>query len=159
MTPDEYAKMIAGNPELQATDQMNEDLSAAASAGSDTGHVGHNPSNKMAENFESIWYSLGGQDLEEELRFHTTRRWRLDYCHLATRTAIELEGGVWTQGRHTRGAGFVNDCEKYNAAHDCGYVVFRLATGMVTPEHIERIIAYINRKNGRAEQWKTPPNF
>ena len=38
MTPDEYAKMIAGNPELQATDQMNEDLSAAVSGGSDAGH-------------------------------------------------------------------------------------------------------------------------
>lgn len=27
---------------------------------------------------------------------------------------VEIEGGTWTDGRHTRGKGFYNDCLKYN---------------------------------------------
>jgi hypothetical protein len=39
--------------------------------------------------------------------------------------AMECEGAVWTGGRHTRGSGFVADCEKYNEAARLGWFVFR----------------------------------
>lgn len=39
--------------------------------------------------------------------------------------AVEIEGGVWSGGRHTRGSGFVQDCEKYNAAVEMGWRVLR----------------------------------
>lgn len=45
--------------------------------------------------------------------------------------AVELEGGVWTGGRHTRGSGFIADCEKYNRAAAMGYFVFRFDGGAV----------------------------
>lgn len=51
----------------------------------------------------------------QEYRFDTERKWRLDYCWPQYRLALEVEGGVWVRGRHTRGAGFVKDQEKYNA--------------------------------------------
>lgn len=40
--------------------------------------------------------------------------------------AIEVEGGAFTRGRHTRGAGFIGDMEKYNAATSMGWRVFRV---------------------------------
>lgn len=62
------------------------------------------------------------------------RRFRFDLCwvNLAPRAyALEFEGGVWVRGRHTRGAGFVKDIEKYNLAALLGYFVFRATPGMV----------------------------
>lgn len=53
------------------------------------------------------------------------RRWRFDYAWLAQKIALEVEGGVWTGGRHTRGAGFVKDMEKYNHAAALGWRVLR----------------------------------
>lgn len=69
-----------------------------------------------------------------EYRFHATRKWRFDYAWPRYRVALEVEGGVWTGGRHSSGAGFVRDIEKYNHAAAMGWLVLRcqprtLATG------------------------------
>lgn len=53
------------------------------------------------------------------------RKWRFDWCWLNEKLALEIEGGVWTLGRHTRGSGFLRDMEKYNMAAQLGYRVFR----------------------------------
>ena len=53
------------------------------------------------------------------------RRWRWDFCWPSHMLAVELEGGVWSRGRHTRGAGFIADCEKYNAATLLGWRLLR----------------------------------
>lgn len=66
-----------------------------------------------------------------ELVFHPTRKWRFDYAWPDTMIALEVEGAVWTQGRHTRGSGFVRDMEKYNAAACLGWRVLR-----VTPQQL-----------------------
>lgn len=60
-----------------------------------------------------------------EYRFHPTRRWRFDYAIPAHHIAIEVEGGVWTGGRHTSPKGFLGDMEKYNTATLMGWRVFR----------------------------------
>ena len=39
--------------------------------------------------------------------------------------ALEVEGGAYTNGRHTRGAGFVADMTKYNEATANGWLVLR----------------------------------
>lgn len=61
----------------------------------------------------------------EEHRFHGTRRWRFDFAWVAQRLAVEVEGGAFSGGRHTRGLGFVADCHKYNAAVLAGWRVLR----------------------------------
>ena len=61
----------------------------------------------------------------EELRFSPPRRWRFDYAWPQHKIALEVEGGVWTGGRHTTGTGFVRDMEKYNTAALLGWRIFR----------------------------------
>lgn len=62
---------------------------------------------------------------ETEFVFAPPRKWRFDYCWPRQKVALEVEGGVWTRGRHTRGAGFLKDMEKYNEAARLGYLVLR----------------------------------
>lgn len=66
-----------------------------------------------------------------EYRFHPKRRWRFDFALPEHMVAIEIEGGVHSNGRHTRGSGFTADCEKYNTAAAMGWKVFRFPTGKV----------------------------
>lgn len=66
-----------------------------------------------------------------EYRFHPTRRWRFDLAWPDQRLAVEVEGGIWTNGRHTRGAGMEEDMRKYNAAALLGWRVLRVSGRMI----------------------------
>lgn len=68
---------------------------------------------------------------EREYRFAPPRRWRFDFAWPNQRLAVECEGRIWTQGRHTRGTGFESDCEKYNTAAATGWRVLRFTRGMI----------------------------
>lgn len=62
---------------------------------------------------------------QREFRFDSARRWRFDFAWPDRRLAVEVEGGVWVRGRHTRGAGYLKDLEKYNRAVELGWRVLR----------------------------------
>lgn len=79
---------------------------------------------KIEETFALHCHAFGLRPIREH-RFHPTRAWRFDFAFPERRIAVECEGGVWTDGRHTRGSGFVADTEKYNAAAALGWFVFR----------------------------------
>ena len=64
-----------------------------------------------------------------EFRFHPTRKWRFDYAWPNRKVALELEGGIWSRGRHTRPLGFLEDMEKYNEAAAMNWLVLRYQTG------------------------------
>jgi very-short-patch-repair endonuclease len=65
---------------------------------------------------------------EREYRFLPPRRWRFDFAWPDARVAVEVEGGAFVQGRHTRGIHFERDAEKYSRAAIEGWCVIR-ATG------------------------------
>ncbi len=67
----------------------------------------------------------------QEFYFHPERQWRADFHITGTKILVEVEGGIWTGGRHTRGKGFIHDMEKYNAATVLGYQVLRFSTEQV----------------------------
>lgn len=69
-----------------------------------------------------------------EYTFHPTRKWRFDHAFMDAKLAVEVEGGVFLKdgGRHTRGAGFRKDTEKYANALILGWRVLR-----VLPEQID----------------------
>jgi len=66
-----------------------------------------------------------GLQVEQEVTFAKEygRNWRIDY--LIGNVAIEIEGGVFIQGRHSRGVGLTNDAQKYNCLTLLGYKLLR----------------------------------
>jgi very-short-patch-repair endonuclease len=67
-----------------------------------------------------------------EFSFHPERRWRFDLALPERMIAVEIEGAIWVQGRHTRGTGYLKDMEKYNEATRLGWRVFRF-----TPQQVK----------------------
>lgn len=67
-----------------------------------------------------------------EFRFAPPRRWRLDFAWPAQRLALEVEGGVFIRGRHSRGAGMVTDMEKYNTLAVMGWRLVRVVPKQIT---------------------------
>ena len=80
-----------------------------------------------------------GIAFKREYRFHDVRRWRFDFALTDWWIAIEVEGGIFTRGRHTRGSGFTSDLLKYNAAVALGWSVLRYTTAQVNANVISDI--------------------
>lgn len=75
--------------------------------------------------FTQICAKEMGVECVKEYRFYKSRQWRFDYALPLYKIALEVEGGVWTQGRHVRPVGFLGDMNKYNTATLLGWRVFR----------------------------------
>jgi hypothetical protein len=78
---------------------------------------------------------------EKELMFHPIRKWRFDYAWSELKIALEIHGGIYTNGRHTKGKGFTEDKVKINSAQLLGWLVIEATT-----EHV---------KNGQMLEWVT----
>jgi len=76
---------------------------------------------------------------ERELRFAPPRQWRFDLAWPDLRLALEVDGGIFVRGRHTRGLGQLADMEKFNRAALNGWRVLRVGR-----QHIV---------NGQALEW------
>ena len=69
-----------------------------------------------------------GREIVKEHRFHPERGWRFDYAIPDLKIAVEVDGAVWTGGRHNRAAGYIADMEKLNTAASMGWLVLRFTT-------------------------------
>jgi len=77
----------------------------------------------------------GVAEPEREVKFaKPVRNWRFDLGWCDAKVALEIEGGAWSGGRHTRGAGFIEDMAKYNYATSLGWQVYR-----VTPAQLDTL--------------------
>ena len=101
------------------------------------------PPSRLEAKFALYWRGLGGPELRREFIFHSERKWRADFAHVESRTLIEIEGGIWIQGRHNRPQGFAKDVEKYLEAALDGWRVIRLTELQITAPFIERIITFV----------------
>ncbi len=75
-----------------------------------------------------------------EYRFHEKRKWRFDFAYPERQLAIEVEGGTYSNGRHTRAKGYEADCEKYNTAALRGWTVLRFTGDMIKRGEAVRMI-------------------
>lgn len=102
---------------------------------------------KLEGTFLLYWRALKGPQLEPEVQFHPDRKWRFDFAIRSIRVAIEIEGGTYGKGAHTRGRGYAEDCEKYNAAAMLGWSVFRLDGKMIKErKHLEPLIEHVQMR-------------
>lgn len=76
---------------------------------------------------------------ERQFRINPERRFMADFYFPAARVVVEVEGGGFVNGRHSRGAGIENDAEKSALIAQMPARLIR-----VTPKQV---------KNGRALDW------
>lgn len=61
-----------------------------------------------------------------EYRFNRGRsQHRFDFAWPELKLAVEMEGGVFSNGGHTRGSGYIKNLLKYNLAAELGWLVLR----------------------------------
>jgi len=75
-----------------------------------------------------------------ELRFHPERKWRFDFAWAEAMVALEIEGGTWVRGAHSRGRGFEEDCEKANESALAGWTLLRVTGDMVRDRRALRLV-------------------
>ena len=98
---------------------------------------------RLEERFLMLWKHVKGPNLEREYRFHHERRWKADFAQMEARVLIEIEGGIWVNGRHNRAAGFNADLEKYLEAGLLSWRVFRFGPDQITLENVQRLAALV----------------
>lgn len=92
-----------------------------------------------AEELFSYWLNILASEVtapEREYVFAAPRRWRFDFAWVEDKVAVEIDGGAFVAGRHTRGAGFERDHEKLNEATVRGWKVLRFTPQMIRRDPI-----------------------
>ena len=96
------------------------------------------PIRSSAELLLATQLEQAGIPFEREFRFDSSRRFRADFCVGPSvlgdpfwNVLIEVDGGAWINGRHTRGSGFEKDAEKASLAAINGYRVIRCTPSQV----------------------------
>jgi very-short-patch-repair endonuclease len=87
-------------------------------------------------------------DAVAELKFHPVRKWRFDFAIPSARVAVEVNGGVWTAGRHSRGSGLLKEYEKMRAAAILGWRVLPFATDEISRIQMDVWAAVHHRLEG-----------
>ena len=79
------------------------------------------------------WCQQSGLPVPEtEYRFAAPdRQWRFDFAFVENGVALEVEGGLWVRGAHTRGKHALSDMDKYNCATLRGWRVLRVVPKML----------------------------
>lgn len=101
---------------------------------------------RLASQFEKLWALHKGPALTKEVTFYPGRRFRFDYAHTAIKSAIELDGGVFVGGRHSRGMGQVRDAEKGRLAAYSGWSVIHFTTKCLTWENVKQAVDWFVRR-------------
>ena len=79
---------------------------------------------------------------DAEWYFCRPRRFRFDFAWVPWKIAMEVNGGIWTKGRHSGGAGQLKDFEKMNLAAANGWRVIHCTPSTILTgfEFVERCL-------------------
>lgn len=109
----------------------------------------HYPQYPLLSEFDDI----GSWELDYTHRLSLSKRakrFRLDFAHEESRVGIEIQGGIYTRGRHVTGSGYERDAFKYNLAAAGGWVIFLITPEMVkSPRWYALIAATIESRVGQ----------
>jgi very-short-patch-repair endonuclease len=75
----------------------------------------------------------------QQYHFWPGRNWRFDFALVLHRIAIEVQGGTWSNGAHSRGSGIERDTEKAAHAAIAGWRLIPVTGGQI--------------KSGKAIEW------
>jgi len=67
-----------------------------------------------------------------EYKFKDDRKWRFDFVLPDYKLAIEIQGGIYIMGRHSRGRELENEYEKFCEAVLLGWYIMPFTPRMVT---------------------------
>lgn len=136
--------------EVWTTEEFRRRVGATASSTGEPWHVvGSRPKKKRKstaeeeKQYENRLYdqlTAEGFRVMREYKFHPRRQWRSDLYLPEYGIIIEIEGGIWSGGRHTRGAGYKKDVEKYNEVEIAGYMLLRFVTDHVKKDQAMPVI-------------------
>lgn len=90
-----------------------------------------------------------------EYQFCPDRKWRSDFAWPDYGLLLEIHGGAFSGGGHTRGAGFRNDLEKANEAVRLGYRVVALLPEQLGTRYCFELISDCLRWGGWTGVWKS----
>lgn len=79
------------------------------------------------------------------------KNWRFDFAFVDHKLAVEVEGGGWVNGRHTRGVGFREDMHKYHHAMRLGWTVYRCEESLIRTGQAVQLIAELLAAIGSAD--------
>lgn len=99
--------------------------------------------------FAAIAAGGTGKGVRERLARARLQDWRFDVAWPEPKVAVEVDGGGFTQGRHSRGAGMESDCAKLSTAVAMGWRVLRVTPAQVTDG---RALTWIEQTLGGVEQ-------
>lgn len=86
--------------------------------------------------FAAILSGGTGKGSKERIKAMGLKDWRMDIAIPEYMICIELDGGTWSNGRHSRGLGVISDMNKLNAATVNGWRVLRYTHTNHTLRHI-----------------------
>ena len=106
--------------------------------------------------FAQLWVSLfPSVDLVTQVKIIPNRRFRFDFAHFPSQTAIEINGAVYgvkdesgrrRPGGHGSGPGLLKDYEKSRLAALQGWLTIPLAPQQITEESLRHIAAIIEAR-------------
>ena len=78
---------------------------------------------KYDQRIVRAWFKEHGIEPVAELQFAPDRKWRFDFAWPHKKVALEVQGGLFVNGRHSRGAALMKEHEKLNRAAAMGWRV------------------------------------
>ena len=91
----------------------------------------------LANRLERAGLPLG----ETQFRFVPGRQYRFDRAYPEHKLAIEVQGGIWTNGAHARGSGIERDALKFSIAAAMGWRVVVLTRDLIESGQAVELIA------------------
>lgn len=133
------------SPDVQIVDEPERPMPEAAKAWKKAA----NNVKVLEDKFLANWNYLGGVPLQREHKFHLQRKWRFDFAHLPTKTAFEIQGGLYkAQSGHRSKEGVSRDYEKMNEAQRLGWKVFSVTSeNLQDAAFMDRLITYVKQRS------------